>query len=199
MKNVLLGINILLILAVGYLYYLHFSAKSSPVSAPPVSNQTAVVPGGSTEIAYIDLDSLQSKYDFYQKIKADVDKKTNSANNEIMALQKKFQARASELQQKSTTMTPQQQEMAMNEINKMQQDFQVRKQNLDNELFDYNSKMKEQIISRIESFLKDFNKDHKYSYIFSYEPGFMFFKDSALNITTQVVDGLNAEFKKETK
>ena len=52
--------------------------------------------------------------------------------------------------------------------------------------------MKEDVLIRIQNFLKVYNKDGKYSYIFSYEPGFMFYKDSTLNITPDVIAGLNA-------
>ena len=88
-------------------------------------------------------------------------------------------------------MSPQEQENAMQEINKMQVDLQNRKQNIDNELYNYNSKMKEDILNRIQNFLKDYNKDGRFSYIFSYEPGFMFYKDSTLDVTYDVIRGLN--------
>ena len=142
-------------------------------------------------MAYIDLDSLQNNYSYYKKIKADFEQKQSKANDEITAMQKKYQNRAMQLQQKAPTMSQKQQEEAMQEINKMQQDLQTRKQNIDNELYNYNSKMKEDILTRIQDFLKDYNKDGKYSYIFSYEPGFMFYKDSTLNITPDVISGLN--------
>lgn len=191
MKNALLIINVILLCLVGYLYYLHFSKKNT-TNPPKISVRNE---NSSTEnkgkIAYIDLDSLQNNYSYYKKIKVDFEKKQASANNEITSLQKKYQSRAAQLQEKAATMTPQEQETAMSEMNKMQQDFAARKQSIDNELYDYNTKMKDEILTRIENYLKDYNKDGQYAYIFSYEPGFMFYKDSALNITPDVVVGLN--------
>ena len=96
-------------------------------------------------------------------------------------------------------MSPQEQEVAMKEINQMQQGLQAKKQELDNELYNSNSKMKEDILLRIQNFLKDFNKDGRYSYILSYEPGFMFYKDSTLNITSDVIKGLNQLYEKNKK
>ena len=81
----------------------------------------------------------------------------------------------------------------------MQQDLQVKKQSLDNDLYSYNSKMKEDILTRIQNFLKDYNRDGRYDYILSYEPGFMFYKDSTLNITKDVVTGLNDLYAKNKK
>ena len=143
------------------------------------------------KVAYIDMDSLQGNYIYYKKLKADFEKKQATANDEIAGMQKKYQTRAMQLQQKAAGMSQQEQEAAMQEINKMQQDLQARKQTIDNDLYNYNSKMKDDILQRIESFLKVYNKDGRFSYIFSYEPGFMFYKDSTLNITPDVINGLN--------
>jgi outer membrane protein len=201
MKNILLIINIVLICLVGYLYYLHFNDHGNPGAQ---GFRSEAIKGNATttarsKVAYIDLDSLQNNYTYYKKIKADFERKQSAANDEIGGMQKKYQARASQLQQKGPTMNQQEQESAMQEINKMQQDLQSRKQEIDNELYTYNSKMKEDILTRIQNFLKDYNKDGKYSYIFSYEPGFMFYKDSTLNITPDVVDGLNSLYSTENK
>jgi outer membrane protein len=190
MKNFLLTLNIILLALVGYLYYLHFSGdKKNPAAAEKSVSQGNA--GEKSKVAYIDLDSLQNNYSYYKKIKEDFERKQSQANDEITAMQKKYQTRAMQLQQKASTMNQKEQEEAMQEINKMQQDLQSRKQSIDNDLYNYNSKMKEDILTRIQEFLKDYNKDGKYSYIFSYEPGFMFYKDSTLNITPEVIAGLN--------
>lgn len=190
MKNISLILNLVLLGLTGYLYYLHFSSKKTSHAGPA---QTTVSENltNNCNVAYIDLDSLQNNYFYYKKIKEDFERKQSAANNEILTMQKKYQNRAMQLQQKAAAMNPAQQEEAMQEIAKMQQDLQDKKQGIDNDLFNYNSKMKEDILMRIQNFLKDYNKDGKYSYIFSYEPGFMFYKDSTLNITADVISGLN--------
>ncbi|HSN08035.1 MAG TPA: OmpH family outer membrane protein [Hanamia sp.] len=190
MKNILLAINIVLLILVGYLYYLHFHDGKKQMQKHQSSSE-AISSNEKSKVAYIDLDSLQNSYGYYKKLKEDFERKQASANDQITALQKKYQNRAMQLQQKAATMNQKEQEAAMQEINKMQQDLQSRKQSIDNELYNENSKMKEEILSRIQDFLKDYNKDGKYSYIFSYEPGFMFYKDSTLNITPDVIAGLN--------
>ena len=158
MKNILLIINIILLCLVGYLYYLHFQSKSDKVVTVAKSFDKIDF-DGKCKVAYIDLDSLQNNYSYYKKIKADFERKQSSANDEIVAMQKKYQNRAMQLQQKASSMNQTEQETAMQEINKMQQDLQVRKQGIDNELYNYNSKMKEDILNRIQSFLKVYNKD----------------------------------------
>jgi outer membrane protein len=194
MKYFLMISNIILLFLVAVLYYLYF--KSNKKEAPQVKTVTTSAVQNGNKVAYIDLDSLQSNYQYYKKIKGEYERKQVASNDEITNMQKRYQNRAMQLQQKGPTMNQQEQEAAMKEINQMQQDLQTKKQSLDNELFNYNSKMKEDILSRIQNFLKEYNKDGKYDYIFSYEPGFMFYKDTSLNITNDVIAGLNALYVK---
>ncbi|MEP6582649.1 MAG: OmpH family outer membrane protein [Ginsengibacter sp.] len=198
MKNILLVLNIVLIFLVGLLYYFHFSSNKK-IPVPNVISASHFKNESNAKVAYIDLDSLQNNYTYYKKIKGQFEKKQEAANNEIADLQKKYQTRAMQLQQKGPTMNQQEQETAMQEMNKMQQDLQAKKQSIDNDLYNTNSKMKEDILSRIQNYLKEYNKDGKYSYIFSYEPGFMFYKDSTLNITPDVITGLNDLYNENKK
>lgn len=196
MKNFLVISNVILILLVGYLFYANFHQKTI---APSQIGNDSVPKHLGANVAYIDLDSLQGGYQYYKKIKNNMEVKQNASANEFSNLQKKYQTRAAQLEQKRTSMTPAEQEAAMKEIQQMQQDLQNKKQQLDNDLYVYNSKMKEDILSRIQNYLKVYNKNGKYDYIFSYEPGFMFYKDSTLNITKDVITGLNEEYSKEKK
>jgi len=198
MKHFSLILNVVLLLLVGYLYFDKFSSSKKTTIASTQKCKDSSTHHGN-KVAYIDLDSLQSSYEYYKILKADFEKKQAASNNEVADLQRRYQSRAMQLQQKGATMTPQEQEAAMKEINQMQQDLQTKKQALDNELFNYNSKMKEDILSRIQNYLKEYNKDGKYDYILSYEPGFMFYKDTALNITRDVIQGLNNEYTNNKK
>jgi outer membrane protein len=198
MKNFSLILNIILLLLVGYLYYDHFStSKKSSVASMHTPKDSSCNHGN--KVAYIDLDSLQSNYEYYKILKADFERRQSASNSEVANLQRRYQARAMQLQQKGATMNQQEQQAAMQEINRMQQDLQAKKQKLDNDLYTANSKMKEDILARIQNFLKDYNKDGRYDYIFSYEPGFMFYKDSTLNVTADVVKGLNELYAKNKK
>lgn len=196
MKNFLVVSNVVLIFLVGFLYYSTFRKKTVIQSH---NGNDSIPKHLGANVAYIDLDSLQSNYGYYKKIKTNLEQKQNSSTNELTSLQKRYQNRAVELQQKSKGMSPQEQDAAMKEVQQMQQELQSRKQQLDNDLYVYNSKMKEDILNRIQNYLKIYNKSGKYDYIFSYEPGFMFYKDSTLNVTKDVIAGLNEEYNKNKK
>ena len=199
MKHFSLILNVVLLLLVGYLYFDKFSSSSKQRSVTHTQQCKDSSTHHGNKVAYIDLDSLQSSYEYYKLLKADFEKKQAASNNEVADLQRRYQARAMMLQQKGATMNQQEQEAAMKEINQMQQGLQAKKQELDNALYNANSKMKEDILTRIQNFLKVYNSDGRYDYVFSYEPGFMFYKDSALNITSDVIRGLNELYAKNKK
>ena len=50
---------------------------------------------------------------------------------------------------------------------------------------------------KLDSFLTEYNKDKRFVYILSYtKGGFILYKDEALDITKEVVDGMNEKLKK---
>jgi outer membrane protein len=51
--------------------------------------------------------------------------------------------------------------------------------------------------TKIENFLKEYNKTKGYSYILAYEPGIIYYRDSTLNITDDLVKGLNEQYSKK--
>ena len=57
------------------------------------------------------------------------------------------------------------------------------------------------IQKKLKEFLADYNKDKKYMYIFTTGTGldYMVYKDSALNITSDVIKGMNIKLKAGSK
>ncbi len=54
---------------------------------------------------------------------------------------------------------------------------------------------------KVEDFLKEYNATYQYDYIISNSMNndFIFYKDSTLNITNDLIKGLNEKYKKEKK
>ena len=92
-------------------------------------------------------------------------------------------------------MTQAQVDAASAEMKKMDDDMKARKQQLDQEYNDLMVRKQNEIKTKIEAFLKEYNKTMNYSYIISYEQGLFYFKDTAYNITADVVKGLNLQHK----
>jgi outer membrane protein len=62
---------------------------------------------------------------------------------------------------------------------------------------DEQMKRGQDIRKKIEEFLKEYNKDKGYADIFSNSQGLMYYKDTAYNITNDMIKGLNESYKKQ--
>lgn len=195
MKNISTLISLVALVLVGILYYLYFSRNQKPVQAQlmPQSERQA----SNFSVAYFDLDSLEANYSYFKELLNQVKSKETAMNLELSSMEKSYQKKISEWQQKGNTMTQAEGEQAQREYASMQQNYQLRKQALQEELFRHNEDLKADIRKKIEDFLAEFNRQKKYSYIFAYESSspFMYCKDTAFNITKELVNGLNASYK----
>ena len=149
-------------------------------------------------MAYFDTDSLEAHYQYFKDVLDQVKGKENEMNAELGNMEKSYQKKISEWQKKASTMTPAEGQEAQQEYAQMQQNYQTRKQTLQESLMKHNEDLKADIRKKIEDYLKEYNKGKGYNYIISYEANsFIYIRDTANNITDELVSGLNADYKKK--
>jgi outer membrane protein len=78
------------------------------------------------------------------------------------------------------------------------QNLDVQKRNLESQIQEEGIRTMEELKKKINEFLVEYNKSKGYSYIFSYSSSInvLFYKDTANNITREVIAGLNAAHDK---
>ena len=198
MNRGLLILNILLLIAVGVLFYLHFS---SPKKAPKkvLAQQSSSAPDKDFQIAYFEMDSIENSFSMVKDVKNELGKEEDRMNGEMASLEKKYRDKITQYQNQAATMTQVQSEMANRDVLQLQESIRGRKQELDQKYQDlYMRKMRE-VKTKIEDFLKQYNDEKGYSYIFAYEPGLFYYRDTAYNITNDVIKGLNEQYSSTGK
>lgn len=197
MKKLSLVLNIILFVLVGVLFYLHFSPNmnTASVQTKPKNDSASLRP---LRIAYVNLDSLEMHYTYFQMKKAELEKKQQSIQNDLSSRAKAIQDDIAALRKKAPTMTQSEGEAAQKKIMQKQQALQQREQNMREEFMQDQQRFNTDLHSRLDHFLESYNSDKRYSYILSYASGAsdILYKDSAFDITAEVITGLNAE---ETK
>jgi outer membrane protein len=154
--------------------------------------------GNNFRMAYFNLDSLESHYQYFKDVLDQVKGKENEMNTELGGMEKNYQKKITEWQKKGATMSPAENQEAQQEYAQMQQTYSMRKQTLQESLLKHNEDMKADIRKKIEEYLKDYNKAKGYNYIISYEANsFIYIRDTANNITDELIGGLNASYKKK--
>lgn len=200
MKNASLILNVVLLVAVAVLFYLHFSDKKivEPTRVASSSNaSTGKVPAGDFRIAYFEMDSLNNSFAMVKDVKTELSKEEEKVNNELARMQKTYNDRFTQYQSQAQNMSSQESENANRDIVQMQQKFAAAKQQMEMRLQDLSMRKMQEVKNKVEDFLKEYNKSKGYTYILAYEPGFMFYRDSGYDITADLVKGLNEKYKKK--
>ncbi|MES2776224.1 MAG: OmpH family outer membrane protein [Bacteroidota bacterium] len=200
MKNASVALNVVLLIAVGVLYFLFFKEKKAatgPVVSGVKDNSTLNLP---TKIGYFDMDSVENRYTKIKEVRDLLKEKEQAMSGEMNGLKKKYMDRIQQLQAKAQTMSQQEGEAAQAEINQMQEQIRAKESELTQALQGEQFKMMQDINKRIEEFLKIYNQKKNFAYILSHQPGdFIYFKDSLCNVTSDLVEGLNAAAASEKK
>lgn len=198
MKNLSLVLNVILLFAVGILYYLHFSGKKATVSTTKAAS-TAIVPTGArAPIAYVDLDSLNTNIGLIKTKRKELEAKQKAIETEWESAMRALENKKNGYIKKyGNAMTQEQAQQLQGELMEDQQKIEQRKQLATQELSEKSYKFLEMIQTHLKDFLSDYNKEKNYQYIFTVGTGqdYMAYKDSSLNITADVITGMNEKLK----
>jgi len=199
MKNASLILNLVLLVAVGVLFYLHFAGNKSTGTRVASSTKTDNNSTSSSDckIAYFDMDSVNNSFVLIKNVKEQLGKEEEKINSELTRLQKAYNDRITHYQGQAQSMSQVESEKANREILQLQDKIRSTKQDMEQRYQDLYMRKMQDVKSKVEGYLKEYNKDKGYSYILAYEPGFIFYRDSALNITSDLISGLNDRYKKQ--
>ena len=187
-------INIILGAGIAVMLFLHLKNTGSATSSSSVKPDTAK----ALKLAYVDLDSIQEKYVFYKEKMQEFEKKKESADRDLNNAFQKIEAEKNAFAQRGNSITQAEYENFQRAYQGKMQNLDQQKQMLENNIAAEGSKTMEDLKKRINDFLVEYNKKQSYSYIFSYSAALniLFYKDPALDITDEVVAGLNAAYNK---
>ena len=203
MKNLSLVLNIVLLLAVGYLYYYDFSGKKTKDVAAKLSSSLMVTDSNSYRppLAYVELDSLNEKITFIKEKRKELEAAMKVIEQEQEAGYRNLQAQKDNFLKKGAAITQEEAEAFQSKLIDQQQKIDSKKQQQSQALNEKSFSIMEGIQTKLKDFLSEYNKDKKYMYIFTTGTGldYMVFKDSSLNITNDVIKGMNAKMNAEAK
>lgn len=186
------NINVVLFVLVGILAISLF--LSTKKTAPAASNSNAT--DGKLKIAYVDLDSIQEKYQYYKEKMVEFDKKKEDADRQLNTAFQRIEEERIAFAKKGQAITQAEYENFQRSYQSKMQNLEEQKRNMENAISTDGVKMLEELKTKINGFLETYNKEKGYSYIFSTSNSLnvLFYKDSAYNITNEVVDGLNKAY-----
>lgn len=171
--------------------------KSNPQmdQKPENANKTAVA--GELKIAYVEVDSIMSQYKFCKEYSLILQKKGQNIQNTLAKKQEALQVAVANFQQKvqQNAYTREQAEAINAGLQKQGNDLQVLNQRLSTEFQNETDKFNKALRDSIQHYLAVYNKDKKYSIIFSKQGDNLLYADKAYDITNEIIAGLNKAYK----
>lgn len=168
---------------------------SQTASEPVASTGTAVA--GS--IAYIQLDDILEQYDMANDLRAIVETKVNNIQNEINRRGKKLESDVNAYAEKvqKGLMTRSVAEAQQAKLQQQEQEFNAYANQKQNEINEEQIVMMNQISDAIKTYIDNYNAQKGYAMILVNQAGVpVIAADASLDITQEILDGLNAEYVK---
>jgi outer membrane protein len=141
-----------------------------------------------------EMDSVEAHFDMVKTVKDEIGAKNNELEKNVNDLDGKYKAKYESLAAKTYT-TQEEQEKAQEELRQYAENLKLQKDDYEQKYQDFVMRKNLAVKTRIEDFLKKFNSDNRYSYIISYEIGLFYYRDTAYNITNQLIKGLNEDYR----
>jgi outer membrane protein len=199
-KYLSLILNAVLIVAVGVLYYLHFSSgKTSEAGSSTSGNVMPVNPGDMT-IVYVNIDTLLHSYAYFHDMQDEFQDKQSELEAELNQRSKQYEASAMDYQnkvQKGLVTRREAAELEQQLLQEQQGLLQLRDE-LTMQLAEEEQVHNRRLINKIMEYLEVYNQDYHYQFIFSNSFGDnLLYANDRLDITNSVLKGLNEQYLQE--
>ena len=157
---------------------------------------------GGMKIAYVEVDSLMTQYEFCKEFTLILQKKSNNARNTLNQKGQALQSAMQNFQQKLNNngfTSREQAESQQAAIQRQQQSLQELQARLENELASETAKYNEGLRDSLQHFLAAYNKDKKYDLILTKQGDNILYANKRFDITNDVINGLNKHYKSTLK
>ena len=157
---------------------------------------------GGMKIAYVEVDSLMTQYEFCKEFTLILQKKSNNARNTLNQKGQALQSAMQNFQQKlnnNAFTSREQAESQQAAIQRQQQSLQELQARLENELANETAKYNEGLRDSLQHFLAAYNKDKKYDLILTKQGDNILYANKRFDITNDVINGLNKHYKSTLK
>ena len=172
------------------------SCDNSPKSDKSSDEKPKV--NSTLKIAYVEVDSIMTQYEFCKEYSLILEKKSQNIQNTLQQKGQALQAAANNFQQKlqQNAYTREQAEQVQAGLQKQNADLEALQARLTAEFQNETAKFNEALHDSIQHFIDKYNKDKKYTMILSKSGDNILYANKGIDITEEIVKGLNKAYKK---
>lgn len=172
--------------------------KEQPKSTTATTTSTTVK---SEAIVYVNSDSLLNNYEYFKDVKKVFQDKSKKAQSDLTAKGTAFQREVAQYQQNAANLSADQRASTEERLARKQQELAAYNQNAGNALANEEAIENEKLYNKVSEFLKGYAKTKGYKMVLTYSKAnpTVLFADESLDITKEVLVGLNDAYKKDKK
>lgn len=170
------------------------SCDKSKTNVETVKGEAAPV---ELKIAYVEVDSIMTQYQFCKDYTQILTKKGQNIENTIQKKGEALQSAITNFQQKlqQNAYTREQAESIQMNLQKQDADLRTLQQRLATEFQNEQDKFNVALRDSIKNYLAKYNKEKKYSIILSKQGENLLYADKTYDITAEIIEGLNKAYK----
>lgn len=174
---------------------------SNKMDEKPAAAQT-VTSGSGIKIAFVEVDTIMTQYNFCKDYSKILEKRGNNIQSALASQERNLEAAIKNFQNKAQNngfSSQSEYESQQAAIQRQQEQYVATRDRLASELQNQTAKFNEALHDSIEHFIAQYNKDKKFSLILTKQGDNILYGDKALDITAEVVAGLNKAYKTKPK
>jgi outer membrane protein len=176
------------------------SACQDKGAAPSTTakSETTTPVSASEKIVYVNSDSLLTKYQYFKDVQAKLQGKTKTAQQDMASKAQAYQREVAQYQAQANTLPADQRASTEERLGRKQQELQSYQQNAAAALQTEQATENEKLYDKIAEYLKTYAKKKGFKLVLSYSKAnpTILFADESLDVTSEVIVGLNEAYKK---
>lgn len=197
MKKISPVLNVVLLIAVIGLYILHFTAPK-PTSSKKSPGDTLSMATTTEGIVYIDIDTVMANYKMHEDVMGNLEQKIKTSEAQVESKQRSLQKNYEDAQykvQRGLVTRSEQQQLEQN-LASQQQELMTLQNKLQYDLAEEQQVAYRKILNSIIEYLSSMEAAGKYQYVLGHSfGGAIMYANHNLDITKEVIEGLNAEYQ----
>lgn len=198
MKNTPLILSIIAVVAAATALIL--SLNTPKTHHKPSAENASGIQAAAGDIVYVRLDTLMLQYDMYSDLQSAFEAKAQTADNELNKKARKLESdiKNFENQLNKGLLTRSNAEQQNNSLQQRQANLQNEAVQKQQELAEESQVLLNQVMYAIKTYLEEYNKEHNFAAILTTTDAtnIVMVGAPSLDITQEVVEGLNAEYIK---
>jgi outer membrane protein len=162
---------------------------------------TTSIASENEKIVYVNSDSLITNYEYAKAVKAKIESKTKIAESDFTTRQQAVQREYQQYQAQANSLSADQRAATEQRLERKGQELRAYQQNAGAALQNENAKENEALYNKVTEYLKSYSKIKGFKMVLTYSKGSsaILFADESLDVTSEVIKGLNELYAKEKK